>query len=184
MVVTLTKKQVNEVAKSLGQVMPRKVKVPVLGHVLFEVGEDGGLQVTATDLEQTLTMRLVPEKLEGATGRFLFPVAELKTLGKSLPRGGTVKLQPVSESSVVCTVDANGQPVSRTVATMPVSEFPEVAVPAELAECDLGAFLRAYRGAAFAASSDPGSDLLHIDPIRFDLDKTGRHGNRFQHHRT
>jgi DNA polymerase III sliding clamp (beta) subunit (PCNA family) len=161
MVVTLTKKQANEIAKSLGQVMPRKVKVPVLGHVLFEPEEGGRLQATATDLEQTLAMRLVPEKLEGAAARFLFPMAELKTLGKSMPRGGTVTLQPVSEDSVVCTMDANGQPVVRTVATMPVEEFPEVAVSAELAECDLGAFLRAYRGAAFAASSDPGRLVLH-----------------------
>jgi DNA polymerase III sliding clamp (beta) subunit (PCNA family) len=155
MVVTLTKKQVNEIVKSLGQVMPRNAKLPVLGHVLFEPGEDGRLQVMATDLEQTLTMRVVPEKLEGAVGRFLFPIGELKTLGKSMPRGGTVTLQPVSDGSVTCTMEANGQPVSRTVATMPVKEFPEVSVPAELAEYDLGAFLRAYRGAAFAASSLP-----------------------------
>jgi DNA polymerase III sliding clamp (beta) subunit (PCNA family) len=161
MVVTLTKRQANEIAKTLGQVMPRKVTVPVLGHVLFEPGEDGRLQMTATDLEQTLTMRLVPEKLEGATGRFLFPMAELRTLGKSMPRGGMVTLRPVSEDSVTCTMDANGQPVSRTVATMPVEEFPEVAVQAKMADCDVGAFLRAYRGAAFAASSDPGRLVLH-----------------------
>jgi len=105
-------------------------------------------------------MRLVPGKLEGGPTRFLFPVAELKAL-KSMPKGGTVTLQPVSESSVVCTMEANGQPVSRTVATVPVEEFPEVAVSAELAECDLGAFLRAYRGAAFAASSNPGRLVLH-----------------------
>ncbi|MBT3292240.1 MAG: hypothetical protein HN380_33250, partial [Victivallales bacterium] len=137
MVVTLTKKQVNEIAKSLGAVMPRKAKIPVLGYVLFEPAEDGSVRVTATDLEQTLTMRLIPEKLEGAAGRFLFPMAELKTLGKSMPRGGTVTLEPVSEDSVVCKVDANGQPVSRTVATMPVEEFPEVTVQAEMTEYDL-----------------------------------------------
>jgi DNA polymerase III sliding clamp (beta) subunit (PCNA family) len=161
MVVTLTKKQVNEITKGLGQVMPRKVKVPVLGYMLIEPEENGRLQVTATDLEQTLTMRLVPEKLEGAVGRFLFPMAELRTLGKSMPRSGTVTLQPVSDGSVNCTMDANGQPVSRTVATMPAGEFPEVSVTTELTEFDLGAFLRAYRGAAFAASSDPGRLVLH-----------------------
>ena len=160
MAVTLTKKQVNEIVWNAGTVFSRKVKLPVLGHVLFEPGEDGRLRVTATDLEQTLTMRLVPERLEGATGRFLFPVAELKAL-KSMPRGGTVMLQPMSENSVVCTLNANGQPVSRTVATMPVEEFPEVTVSAELAECDLGAFLRAYRGAAFAAHPDSGRLVLH-----------------------
>jgi DNA polymerase III sliding clamp (beta) subunit (PCNA family) len=161
MVVTLTKKHVNEIVKGAGQVMPRKVKIPVLGHVLLELGEDGRLQVTVTDLEQTLAMRLVPEKLEGAAGRFLFPVAELRTLGKSLPRGGMVTLQPMSEDSVTCTMEASGQPVSRTVATMPVSEFPEVALPRELAQCDLGAFLRAYRGAGFAAHPDSGRLVLH-----------------------
>ena len=160
MVVTLTKKQVNEIVKSLGRAMPRKAKVPVLGYVLFESGEHGRLQVTATDLEQALTMRLASEKLEGTPGSFLFPVAELKAL-KSMPRGGTVTLRPVAEDSVVCTMNANGQPVSRTIATMPVEEFPEVSVPAELAEHDLGAFLRAYRGAAFAASSDSGRLVLH-----------------------
>jgi DNA polymerase III sliding clamp (beta) subunit (PCNA family) len=161
MVVTLTKKQVNKIAKSLGQVMPRKMRVPVLGHVLFEPGENGRVQVTATDLVQTLTMRLVPENLEGAPSRFLFPVAELRTLAKSLPRGGTVMLQPVSEDSVTCAMDANGQPVSRTVATMPVEEFPQVAVSADMTDCDLGAFLRAYRGAAFAAHHDSGRLVLH-----------------------
>jgi len=141
--------------------MPRKVKIPVLRYVLFESAEDGRLHVAATNLEQALTMRLVPEKLEGAAGRFLLPVVGLKTLGKSMPIGGTVTLPPVSEDRVVCTVDANGQPVSRTVATMPVEEFPEVAVPAELVECDPGAFLRAYREAAFAVHSDPGRLVLH-----------------------
>jgi len=183
MVVTLTKKQVNEIAKSLGQVMPRKKKVPVLGQVLLESGEDGRVQVTATDLEQTLKMRLVPEKLDGAPERFLFPMAELKTLGKSMPRGGTVTLQPVSDGSVTCTMDANGQPVSRTVATMPVEEFPEMSVPAELVECDLGAFLRAYREAAFAAHSDPGRLVLHA--VFADQEKqvlVGTDGHRLTRH--
>jgi len=183
MVVTLTKKQVNEIAKGLGQVMSRKMKVPVLGYVLFEPGEDGCVQVTATDLEQTLTKRVGPEKLEGATARFLFPMTELKTLGKSMPRGGTVRLQPVSEDSVVCTMDANGQPVSRTVATMPVEEFPEITVLAELAEYDLGAFLRAYRQAAFAAHSDPGRLVLHA--VFADQEKqvlVGTDGHRLTRH--
>jgi len=183
MVVTLTKKQVNEIVKSLGRVMPRKKKVPVLGYMLFEPEENGRLQVTATDLEQTLTMRLVPEKLEGAAGRFLFPMTELKTLAKSMPRGGTVALQPVSDGSVTCTMDANGQPVSRTVATMAVSEFPEVAVPAELTECDLRAFLRAYREAAFAAHADPGRLVLHA--VFADQEKqvlVGTDGHRLTRH--
>jgi hypothetical protein len=47
MVVTLTKKQANELVKSLGQVMPRKTKIPVLGHVLFGTSNDGRLQATA-----------------------------------------------------------------------------------------------------------------------------------------
>jgi len=183
MVVTLTKKQVNEIAKGLGQLMPRKVKVPVLGHVLFEAGEGGRLQVTATDLGQTLTKRVGSEKLEGASGRFLFPMAELRTLGNSMPRSGTVTLQPVSPGSVTCTVDANGQPVSRTVATMPVEEFPEVAVQAEMTDCDLGAFLRAYRGAAFAAHSDPGRLVLHA--VFADQEKqvlVGTDGHRLTRH--
>jgi DNA polymerase III sliding clamp (beta) subunit (PCNA family) len=183
MVIALTKRQVNEIAKSLGQVMPRKVEIPVLGHVLFEPGEAGQVQVTATDLEQRLTMRVAPEKMEEASGRFLFPMAELKTLGKSMPRGGTVTLQPVSDDSVVCTMEANGQPVSRTVATMPVEEFPEVAVAAEMAECDLGVFLRAYRGAAFAASSDPGRQVLHA--VFADQEKqvlVGTDGRRLTRH--
>jgi len=183
MVVTLTKKQVNEIVKSLGQVMPRKKKVPVLGFVLFEPGEDGCLQVTATDLGQTLTKRVVPDKLEGASARFLFPMAELRTLGKSMPRGGTVTLQPVSDGSVTCTMEANGQPVSRTVATMPTEEFPEVAVSAELVECDVGAFLRAYREAAFAAHSDPGRLVLHA--VFADQEKqvlVGTDGQRLTRH--
>jgi DNA polymerase III sliding clamp (beta) subunit (PCNA family) len=161
MVVTLTKRQLNEIAKTLGQVMPRKPKVAVLGHVLFETSEGGRLQVAATDLEQTLTVHTVPENLEGASGRFLLPIKELRTLAKSLPRGGKVTLQPLSETSVVCTMEANGQPVPRTVATMPVSEFPDTSVQAEMADCDLGAFLLAYRQAAFAAHSDKGRLVLH-----------------------
>ena len=104
MAVTLTKKQVNEIVKSLGQVMSRKMKVPVLGYVLFEPGEDGRVQVTATDLEQTLTMRLASEKLEGAVGRFLFPVAELKAL-KSMPN---VVLLPHVGSATIETRGAMG----------------------------------------------------------------------------
>jgi DNA polymerase III sliding clamp (beta) subunit (PCNA family) len=115
----------------------------------------------ATDLEQTLSLRIMPEKLEGAAGRFLFPMAELKTLAKSIPRGGVLTLQPVGEDSVVCTVEANGQPVSRTVATMPISEFPDVSIQAEMANCDLGTFLRAYRQAAFSAHTDSSRPVLH-----------------------
>jgi DNA polymerase III sliding clamp (beta) subunit (PCNA family) len=183
MVVTLTKKQVGEIVRNAGPVMPRKVKLPVLGHVLFESGKDGRPQVTATDLEQTLKMRLVPDKLEGASARFLFPMAELRTLGKSMPRGGTVTLQPVSEDSVTCTMDANGQLVSRTVATMPVEEFPQVAMSADMADCDLGAFLRAYRQAAFAAHSDPGRLVLHA--VFADQEKqvlVGTDGHRLTRH--
>jgi DNA polymerase-3 subunit beta len=162
MVATLTKKHVDEIVRNAGLVMPRKPTVAVLGHVLLQSSEDGAIQATATDLEQTLTMRIMPEELQGAPGRFLFPVGELKTLAKSMPKGGTVTFQPVSEESVVCTVEANGQPVSRTVPTMPVAEFPEVSVQTdELTDCDLGAFLRAYRQAAFAASSDPGRLVLN-----------------------
>jgi DNA polymerase III sliding clamp (beta) subunit (PCNA family) len=70
-------------------------------------------------------------------------------------------LQPVGEDTVACTVEANGQPVSRAVTTMPVSEFPEASVQAEMADCDLGAFMRAYRQAAFSAHSDAGRPVLH-----------------------
>jgi DNA polymerase III sliding clamp (beta) subunit (PCNA family) len=72
-----------------------------------------------------------------------------------------LKLQPVGEDSVVCTVEANVQPVSRTVTTMPVSEFPDVSVEAEMADCDLGTFLKAYRQAAFSAHADSSRPVLH-----------------------
>ncbi|MBT3291100.1 MAG: hypothetical protein HN380_27385 [Victivallales bacterium] len=84
---------------------------------------------------------------------------------------------------MTCTMDANGQPVSRTIATMPVEEFPQVAVPAELAEYDLGAFLGAYRQAAFAAHSDPGRLVLHA--VFADQEKqvlVGTDGHRLTRH--
>jgi DNA polymerase III sliding clamp (beta) subunit (PCNA family) len=176
MIVGLAKKSLAGIVKSLAQVTPRKASVPALGHVLFESGNEGGLQATATDLEQALTLRIVPERLDGAAGRFLFPLAELKTLGKSMPRGGTVTLQPVGEGNVVCTVEANGQPVVRTITTMPVVEFPVVSVQTEMANCDVRAFLHAYRQAAFAAQAGAACGLC-----RSRESGAGRHGRASPH---
>ena len=89
MVVTLTKQQVARIVAFAGAILPRKTSIPALGHALFEPDGTDRIKVTLTDLEQSLTMRLVPEKLEGAPTHFLFPVAELRPLN-SMPNGGTV----------------------------------------------------------------------------------------------
>jgi hypothetical protein len=47
------------------------------------------------------------------------------------------------------------------VPAMPVSEFPDVSVQADMANHDLGAFLRAYRQAAFSTHADSGRPVLH-----------------------
>ncbi|MCK5806350.1 MAG: hypothetical protein KAI66_26195, partial [Lentisphaeria bacterium] len=167
MAVTLTKQQALRIIADISAILPRKCRIPVLGHVLFESGEDGSVRVTATDLEQTLTTRIAGAS-DGDPVRFLLPVSELKSL-KSMPTGGTVTFKSVADDSVLCTVSGGDHSFSRTIATMPASEFPETSVDAELAECDLGAFLRVFRATAFAASSDPARVVInsvYADPER------------------
>ncbi len=173
MIVTLTKQQVARIVAFAGAILPRKASVPALAHALFEPDGAESIKVTLADLEQTLSISLTPERLAGAPARFLFPVAELKAL-----KADTVTLQPMAADSVACTASVGGRALARTVTVPPVEDFPELSNPGELADCDLGAFLRAYRGTAFAAHPDPGRQALHAvyaDPERCALVATDGH---------
>jgi len=173
MVVTLTKQQIARIVAFAGAILPRRASVPALACALLEPDGSDGIKATLTNLEQTLSVSLKPERLAGAPVRFLFPVAELKSL-----KSETVTLQPMAADSVVCTASVGGRSLARTVTVPPVEEFSELSSPGELGDCDLGAFLRAYRGTAFAAHSDPGRQALHAvyaDPERSALVATDGH---------
>jgi DNA polymerase III sliding clamp (beta) subunit (PCNA family) len=150
MVVTLNKKQVSRILAFASAVVPRKVPHPALECALFGADGRGNVTVGLTDLEQSLVLTLVPAQPAGEPEKFLFPVAELKKLKSPM-----VALQPTGPDAVVCTAFAGERTFARSIPVPDAADFPDIpALPADMAECDTGAFLRAYRGAAFAAAKD------------------------------
>jgi DNA polymerase III sliding clamp (beta) subunit (PCNA family) len=150
MVVTLNKKQVSRILAFAAAVVPRKAPHAALECALFGADGRGNVTVGLTDLEQSLVLTLVPESPTGDPERFLFPVAELKKLKSEM-----VALQPTGPDAVVCTALAGERTFARSIPVPDVADFPDIpALPADMTNCDAGAFLRAYRGAAFAATKD------------------------------
>ncbi len=150
MVVTLNKKQIARILAFASAVVPRKVPHPALECARFDADGQGNVTVAFTDLEQSLVLTLVPESPTGEPEKFLFPVAELKKLKSEM-----VALQPTGPDAVVCTALAGERTFARSIPVPDAADFPDIpALPTDMAECDAGAFLRAYRGAAFAATKD------------------------------
>jgi DNA polymerase III sliding clamp (beta) subunit (PCNA family) len=153
MKITLSKSQITEIVSAATSVITRKCSLPVLEHVRFRLAESGQLETTATDLEQTLTLMLTPESAEG-TGECLMPLAELRTVKASLKGKAAVTIETAGPDTLrVITRTAAGDLV-HPCAAMPADEFPADPEGAELADCDLDAFLTACRAAAASASRD------------------------------
>jgi len=157
--ITLSKAQVTEIVSLAGMVIPRRCNLPVLEHVRFRLTGSGGLEIAATDLEQTVLFTLAPESAEGA-GEFLMPLAELRTVKSSLKGRAAVTIETAGPDTLrVITRTAAGSLV-HPCESMPVDEFPADPPDTGLADCDLDAFLTACRAAAASASTDERRGII------------------------
>ncbi len=156
MKIIFNKQQINEITTAMNHVVPRRSGLPVLGHVRFAVVDETQVSVTATDLEQTLVLNVTPEKLEssGANAAFLFPADELRELKKAMKKADVVTLETAKDDGISLVQSTPTGDLARYVPSMPVDEFPMDPESMQLAECDLGEFMPAFRNVAFSASTN------------------------------
>jgi DNA polymerase III sliding clamp (beta) subunit (PCNA family) len=156
MKIIFNKKQITEITTAMNNVVPRKSGLPVLGDVRFAVVDENQVSVAATDLEQTLVLNVTPEKLEctGNDGAFLFPADELRELKKAMKKADVVTLEPANDDGISLVQSTPTGDLARFIPSMSVDEFPMDPEPTELAECDLGEFMPAFRNVAFSASTN------------------------------
>jgi DNA polymerase III sliding clamp (beta) subunit (PCNA family) len=163
MKITLGKNEVQNIHKAMRGVVPRRSGLPVLKHVRFSAEPDGAVSVTGTDLEQTLTMKIAPRALDrsgNGTDSFLFPASELLELKKTMKKADVVALETAGEETVCLSVSTPAGDLSRAVPVMPVDEFPEDPADMPLEECDLEAFMSAFRTVAFSAGTSDSRPAL------------------------
>ena len=166
MKIELTRKQIDGIARAANAVVGRACRLPVLEHLHFSVMSPDRLDVTAADLEQRLTVTVVPDTA-ASPGECLVPLGELKALKKTLGRSGTVTIGTKSEEELVFVTATGAGCFERTVGSLPVDEFPLPADPPAMKEADTAGFLTAYRRAAASASTDATRGALvgvYADP--------------------
>lgn len=166
MKITFSKKQISEIVTAVNAVIPRKCNLPVLEHLLISVIGDEKIEVTATDLEQTLVLKIKPLEAREQFD-FLIQLDEFRKLRKTLKKGDTVTIEPGGDGELNLTTDTAAGEMSRTVGTMPTDEFPMTPEAGNLVEYDIGTFLEAYRSAAVCASTDVSRGALvgvYADP--------------------
>lgn len=100
-------------------VVERKQTMPILANILL-VARDGGLTVTATDLEVELVAEATPEQLD-VPGEITVPGRKLLDITRALPDGVQIAIQLEGDRLVI----KAGR--SRFVlSTLPAAEFPLV----------------------------------------------------------
>ena len=110
-------------------VVERRQALPVLSNALFSARE-GGLGLTATDLEVELSGRCEAEVLD--EGEVTLPAKKLLDIVRALPEGGTVGLEAADGGAQVqC-----GRSRYR-LATLPVEDFPSSEVLGDKRELGL-----------------------------------------------
>ena len=159
MQVTLTRSDLKTMVSGFTKVIPRKSTLPLLHHVLVRPGQDDIVEIVATNLEETLVYNLMGQSV-GEFVPFLFPFAELKTLASGLSKDDTAVIGPEQGNLIPVAAVVGGKSISRSVPTMPVTEFPtEAHIPTTMRK--LGELLSAYRKAAPFASTDETRHVLN-----------------------
>lgn len=148
------------------KVVSRKATIPVLANVLMEL-EDGGVRVSATDLELAVTGRCQSAGLlSQGTAAVTLPAKRLYDLARSLP-----------ETNVK--FSANGSAVTLTAGrfnavmqTLPASDFPGIARPPDgKAQAVLGraALRAAVQRVKFATDAD--DKRYYLNGAQLEVDK-------------
>ena len=164
MAIELSRKPIVEIARAFARVLPRSPRIPVLGYLRFTREPDGSLNVTGTNLEETLMLKVsgVPPRDRENEEGFLVPFDEIRKIRKSLGRDGSVEFSGSGDGTPVeCTVTTAGQPTTTRIGTLPVGEFPaETGQVSERCTAPLDGFLDAFRRIAPFASRDETRHVL------------------------
>ena len=159
MQLTLSQSHLHRLTRAMAKIIPgRGSALPVLDQVRFRRTGDNDAEVTATNLEETLTLAL-PGSATADSGpdAFLCPFNELRSLAKDMGRGDAAMLAalPGEPSRLDLVMQVSGRDIRSRIDLMPVAEFPETRVSVATMPVDVGAFIKAFRTALPFASEDP-----------------------------
>ena len=108
----------------LGKVINRRSALPVLNHIKIERTKDGWIGLTATDLDQYVTVRL-EQPAEGDPTTLLVPYEELLKITKSCPKSDTLLVRSADANAVSIQYAIGTEIAESKVDSLPASEFPE-----------------------------------------------------------
>jgi DNA polymerase III sliding clamp (beta) subunit (PCNA family) len=107
----------------LAKVINRHCALPVLNHIKIERTKDGWIGLTATDLDQYVTVRLEqPAECEPTT--LLVPFDELFKLSKACPKSDSLLIRDIGDSKVCIQYAVGNEVAESRVDSLPSDEFP------------------------------------------------------------
>ena len=106
--------------------------LPVLHHVKIEHQDDGYIIAEATNLDETLRLRLNDSPVAGTPGSVLVPFDELAALAKSGKKHDQITIAVLDATCISISDTIDDQSIDRTVDTVAVSEWPDCWQNAEL----------------------------------------------------
>jgi len=157
--IIITQPELKAIVSGFNKVINKRTHLPVLHHVHIQPGPEGLVQLTATNLEETLTYNLT-----GAYGQFdsfLFPFSELKVAAKDMKRDDRLALGSPKDGFIPITAVVNDNSLFKNVPVPPVSEWPVCRKQIPTTMRKLGEFLAAYQKALPFVSTDPVRYVLN-----------------------
>ena len=107
----------------LAKVINRHCALPVLNHIKIERTKDGWIGLTATNLDQFVTVRLEqPAECEPAT--LLVPFDELFKLSKTCPKSDSLLIRDIRDSKVGIQYPVGNEVAESRVDSLTSDEFP------------------------------------------------------------
>lgn len=162
--VALSKKELLRVLARCQGVADKKSTMPVLGNVLLETVDSGGLRLAATDLYLAVSGRI--EATVEKPGSVALGARDLFERVKMMP-DGQVTLE-VNDGAAT-TIRADGAARRYTIHGMPGEEFPSLPEPdrdAEWLELEIAAMSRLLAATHFSISTD--ETRLHLSSALFE----------------
>lgn len=126
MQLTFNIRELREAVKGLGKVISRQSTLPVLHHLLVRVHDDSQVDLTATDLEQTLIFN-AGEAVTDTTGAgaFLVPWDAFRNAVRECSAKSVLKIAVPGSDRVRLCIETDGiTAISRELAVMAPDEFP------------------------------------------------------------
>ena len=121
--ITLPVAELKPALIGLGKIISRRTTLPVLGHVLVERNRDGWVTLAATDLDNTVRVRL-EQPGDGGPASLLVPFADLQKTVKSCTNGENIMLETSGKQQVTLRYPIGSQFAQQKVESLPVEDFP------------------------------------------------------------